>query len=275
MRIENEERLRNSKTVEQFLNTFLDLSAKEKRSILGTEVMVPQSTIFYRVRSCSSFAAGQNPQDPAQWTPPPQQKRERFNKEGENVLYVAKDPFVLGREVNLSEGEEFYLAKYICKKPFNVGSLVCQNSFAGFVIHKIAMAIHGTDSLTEAEQNLLKKYRGNVKEREFLDIACDMMSHFYLHELIPDLYDITNNLAQIVLLQKPCGIRYASAYSPFEVSGAEQIITFNGLDDGNYALTEMGYKNIEFIYAEKKINKHFDMSEIIKQFGEASKTDRK
>lgn len=269
MRFDNESRLRRSQTVEQFLDFFFELSSREKKSILGTNVATPEGTVFYRVRSKRSFKNSDDPQNPKQWTPPPKQRIGRFNLENGNVLYVSTDSFILGREVNLGEGEEYYLAKYICNKPFSVGSLVCLDSFVGFVIHKIAMAIHGADCLTEKERILLEKYRSNVQEREFTDIACDMMSHFYLHELIPNFHDVTNKLAQIVLLQNPYGIRYASSYSPFEVSGAGQIITLNGLNNGNYALTELGYKNIEFVSVEKKINKHFDMSEIIKQFGEA------
>ena len=46
--------------------------------------------------------------------------------------------------------------------------------------------------------------------------------------------------------------QYCSAYSPFEVSGAEQVITLDGCIKGNYALTEDGIQHLKWIGCERK-----------------------
>lgn len=38
-------------------------------------------------------------------------------------MYVASDPDFLEREVRVKVGEDYYLAKYKCKKAFKVGTL--------------------------------------------------------------------------------------------------------------------------------------------------------
>ena len=48
------------------------------------------------------------------------------------------------------------------------------------------------------------------------------------------------------------GIRYSSVYSPIEYSGTNQLVTLDGVEYGNYVLTQKGYENLELVSVEKK-----------------------
>ncbi|MDC7278669.1 hypothetical protein NXH64_04040 [Butyrivibrio fibrisolvens] len=52
--------------------------------------------------------------------------------------------------------------------------------------------------------------------------------------------------------KEECGIRYSSVYVPIEFSGGPQILTLDGVEYGNFVLTEKGYENIELCSVEKK-----------------------
>ena len=90
--------------------------------------------------------------------------------------------------------------------------------------------------------------------------------------MIPNLYDITNKLGKLVLKKNDNGIRYSSAFVPIELSGAKQIATLDGMEYGNYALTEKGYENIEFLSAEKKSAKKMQkLDTMITEFAKAER----
>ena len=68
------------------------------------------------------------------------------------------------------------------------------------------------------------------------------------------------------------GIRYSSVFVPFELSGASQIITLDGLGYGNYVLTQKGYKNIELSSVEKKVaGKPQELDLMITEFSKVEK----
>lgn len=68
-------------------------------------------------------------------------KQGRFNADGLSVLYIASSSEYLGREVGLEEGEEYYLAKYVCTKSFWVRTFLSTNNYGNAVMHKIAMSV--------------------------------------------------------------------------------------------------------------------------------------
>ena len=249
---EMEYRLLDCKSLSEFLTMFFGLSMNYKLSVFTKDVTITRGTEFYRVRRINS---DKDPQDPKEWEPVPAKfaNQERFNKKGESVLYVASSPDSLEREVRLKENDEYYLAKYVSKESFTVGAFLGVNNRVNTLIHKIAMSVSGSDDFTETERKLIDEYYELAKDKNLFDLSVDELASMYIYRMIPKLYDVTNRFGKLVLKKNNNGIRYSSVFVPFELSGASQIITFDGVEYGNYVLTLEGYKKIEFITAEKRI----------------------
>lgn len=266
MTIDMENQLFNCKNVSEFLTMFMGLSMKNKLSIFTNEVEIRKGTPLFRIRRTGGIT---DPHNPKEWEPTPKKyaTKGRFNEKGGSVLYVASAPDFLEREVRLKEGEEYYLAKYVCNRSFKVGSFLGEDSQVNTLIHKIAMSVNGTEGLTENELRLMDQYYEKVKKKSLVDISVDKLASLYLYRMIPDLYEATNKLGKLVLKMNDNGIRYSSVYAPIELSGFTYVITLNGIEEGNYVLTQKGYENIEFVSVEEKIGKKTqELDLLIKEF---------
>ena len=273
MTSEMENKLLSCKSLSEFLTMFFGLTMKCKLCIFSENITIKEGTEFYRIRKID---AKKNPNDPREWEPVPAEiaKQGRFNENGESVLYVASSPDSLEREVRLKENDEYYLAKYVCKESFTVGTFLGVNNQVNTLIHKIIMSVSGEDDLTETERKLIDEYFEWAKNKSLFDLSIDMLASLYIYRMIPHLYDVTNRLGKLVLKKNDNGIRYSSVFVPFELSGAPQIITFNGMDYGNYVLTQKGYRNIELASVEKKIaGKPQGLDLMITTFSKAEKED--
>ena len=273
MKNEVEAKLLKCKSINEFLAMFFGLSLKDRLSVFEEIVEIKQGAYFYRARSADGFKDS-NYKDVKEWGLAPKRlvKQGRFNRANNPVLYVASDSITLGREINLKNGEDYYIAQYKCKKDFKVGTFLGKNSLVNMLIHKIAMSIHSEKELTDEENVLIESYYKHLHIESIEGIATDMLASLYIHKLVRNLYDVTNKLGKILLMNNECGIRYSSVYAPIELSGANKIITFNDIEYGNYALTEKGYANIELINVEKQTYKDdLDMQAMIEVFSEAQK----
>ena len=97
----------------------------------------------------------------------------------------------------------------------------------------------------------------------------DYLSVFYIDRLIKNLYDVTNKIGRLILHNNENGIRYSSVFETIELSGGNTILTFDGEEHGNYALTEQGIKNIRVESIEKRIHKQeHDLSLMIEVFAQ-------
>ena len=268
---EMEYRLLSCKSLSEFLTMFYGLTMNSKMSDFTQDVTIAKGTEFYRIRQIDD---GKNPNNPREWEPVPVRfaKQGRFNETGESVLYVASTPDYLEREVRLKENEAYYLAKYVCKESFKVGSFLGVNNWVNMLMHKIAMSISGADDLYDGEKELMDEYYETVKNESLYDLSVDMLASLYIYRMIPDLYAVTNRLGKLVLKNNDSGIRYSSVYVPFELSGAPQILTFDGVEYGNYAFTQKGYKNIELVSVEKRTaGKQQGLELMIKEFSKVGK----
>lgn len=269
---EMECRLLSCKNMSEFLTMFFGLTMNHKLSVFSEEVNIAKGTEFYRIRQIDD-KKDQN--DPREWEPVPVKyaNQGRFNEKGESVLYVATTPDYLEREVRLKENDEYYLAKYVCKESFRVGSFLGVNNQVNTLIHKIAMSLAGPDDMTESEEELMDEYYEWAKNKSLFDLSVDMLASMYIYRMIPNLYDVTNRLGKLVLKKNDNGIRYSSVFVPFELSGAPQIVTFDGMEYGNYVLTQKGYKNIELSLVEKKVaGKQQGLDLMITEFSKAEKS---
>lgn len=255
MNWEVENKLLACENLNDFVAKFLGLSYKDKHSMFTQKVIVEQGREFYRARKASSFDDIQLVDDPEQWGPPPKKcikKDERFNRARERVLYVATDDLLLGREIGLKDGDEYYVAKYVNKKEFYAGTLFNSMSLCNMLLHRLVMSINNYDELSKDEADMLEDYYKNVKINSMKDLANDMLAPLYIHKIINNLYDKTNKIGNIVLDNNVNAIRYASVYMPLEYSGGVQCLTVGDASEGNYVLKGETYKNLELVGVEKK-----------------------
>lgn len=251
---ETEYKLLNCRSLAEFLTMFFGLGMKDKLSVFPLDVELKKDTYLYRIRRTNGIS---DPNNPKEWEPTPKDKAHqgRFNREGESVLYVGSDPEFLEREVRLNENEEYYLAKYVCKKTFSVGSFLGADNQVNTLIHKVAMSVFNSNDLTKRENQLIDKYYELVKNESLFELSTDMLASLFIYKMLPGLYSVTNRLGQLILRNNKNGIRYSSAFVPLELSGASEVITLDGVAFGNYVLSLEGYKNIDFVLAEKKVAK--------------------
>lgn len=245
------------------LTMYFGLGMKEKLSIFNEEISITEGTEFYRIRKVDGF---KNPDYTAlkEWGPVPKEyaKQGRFNGKGESVLYVASAPDFLEREVRIKEGEEYFLAKYKCKKAFKVGTLFGYNNLINTQLFRIAMSVAGPEDLNEKENYLIEKYYEKIKDKTWQEQTRTLLSPLYIHKILPNLYDTTNKIGRIIRQKYECGFRFFSVYFPIEFSGGSQVLTFNGTQYGNYVLTPKGCENIELVDVERKKCEHILSCEI-------------
>jgi len=267
---EREFRLLNCESISEFLSMYFGLGQKEKLSIFTEEVVVPVWSVFYRARKADGFN-NSSYKEPKAWGPVPKEiaTQGRFNKDHESVLYVASYPDSLEREIKLKEGEAYYLAKYICKKEFSVASFLGTNNYVNSILHQIAKAVSGPEELTEKEREIIDEYFEIIKESPIDRLAKDTLSSLYMYKFIPNLYDVTNRLGELLLLKNDYGFRYSSVYDPLEYSGWPVIITLDGKENGNFVLTQKGYENIELdTVEEKRCSPHGGLESFIESFAD-------
>ncbi len=261
-------RLMECKSISEFLTMFFGLGKKEKQSVFSERMFIKKGTEFFRVRRVKGFN-NSNIFDVNEWGPVPSKiaKQGRFNADGQSVLYLASSSEYLGREVGLEEGEEYYLAKYVCTKPFWVGTFLSTNNYVNALMHKITMSVADDTDLTVRERKLIEDYFEQGKLGSLCNIAVNPLASLFLHRMINNLYDVTNKLGQTVMEKEERGIRYSSVYVPIEFSGGPQILTLDGVEYGNFVLTEKGYENIELCSVEKKkYEPSEDLSKLIEVF---------
>ena len=264
---ENENKLFRCKSINEFLAMFFGYGINERLSIFDESMTIKAGRFLYRARKEDGKT---NFYDSKQWTMPPNKyvKQGRLNEEYKPILYVASDEYLCGREIGLKDGDKYYLARYKCEKDFSVGTLFCRHSMVNTILHRVVMAVK-TENLTENERITIQKYHIGEDKISIQEIFNDYLSVFYIDRLIKNLYDVTNKIGRLILHNNENGIRYASAFEPIELSGCNTILTLDGEEHGNYALTEQGIKNIKVESVEERIYKQeHDLSSMIEVFAQ-------
>lgn len=251
-RLENK-LLNESNNLKDFLTTFFELSRSEQLEFFPDKTTIYKGEYLYRARKADQNLNELNYNEPKQWGLAPREivRQGRFNSEHNPVLYVASSPDFLEDEIGLNVGDEYYLAKYKCKSTFKVGNFLTTDSRVNTLLHKIALSVNSIDYLPKETQKLINDYYNAHKNNSLIEISGDLVAPFYINRCIPDLYNWTNKLGDLLLTKNNNGIRYCSAYS-LEVSGYGLIVTMEGDKEGNFALTSEGYSNIELVSVEKK-----------------------
>ena len=248
------------------LKDFLDIFFKEvdklsmnEQKQLFNRVTIKKGTLLYRVREDN----GNDLFCSKEWGLAPKEivTQGRFNKEKEPVLYVATDNIHLGREKKLKDNQIYYESIYECKKDFEVGTLFSSMDEISIILHKLSMSIEEKNCLREEELDILETYEKNNYITDNVYSIIDLsLSPFFIHSFIDKdkLYDYTNKIGKVAINEN--GLRYASVYSAFERQIGNLVLTLDGNDKGNIALTEHGMKNIELIQITKKVyNNNVDL----------------
>lgn len=253
MKIKNTQKLLSSKNLNEFVTMFFGLSFKEKASVFTQTITIKKGTKLYRIRKDEGKDLNNEKEwiIPGDYTP----KRNRFNADGEFVLYLSTEDTIIKRECGLNKGDNYWLAEYTVTKDFEVSTLLKNNDIIARILHIILSALHNNDKLTSDEKLLLND-RVNLIDKAYLYcLSDDVIAPLYISRYIKqDVYNISNKMWLILKKKFPNGIRYNSSYlSPFEISGTKECLTFNGLDFGNLALTECAMNCVKYKRAVKKI----------------------
>ena len=254
-------------TIKEFLDTFFSEPLDMQRKIFKSPVVIKKGTELFRIRRDE----GSDLFSPSAWglAPKDKVKQGRFNKKNEPLLYVATSNNILGRELRLEEDEIYYEAKYICKKDFNVGTLLSVNGYISMLLHNVSISIENDSCLSDNELEDLEALLKIEKiENKVYSVIYNFSSPFQVYKYLNNLYDYTNKIGFSAINEN--GLRYDSVYEPFEIVGHNRVFTFNGPNNGNIVLTEKGMKNIELVNVEKKkYVKEIDLSLYFRMMKEA------
>ena len=241
-------KLLRSKNITTFLSEFFGLSVKEQLSHIGSRLIIPAGTVLYRARVLS---ADEDPASPKTWGPPPDGMRKtgRFNSKEQKVLYVATSDVWLPREINVDVGSHYHVAKFEATKDFDVLTLLKNDDPINTILHIIAMSLSKDDVLLPKEEAAIAALK-----REIIDVRDYIPAGgvFFVRNELNDLYKWTNKIFNLALLANKNGLRYCSAYLPFEISGGASCVTIAGSEYGNVALTSLGMQNIRFLSARQE-----------------------
>ena len=262
-------KLLHCKNIEEFLSMFFGLPLEFKKKVLSGNYTIPKGTILYRIMRDE----GTDYSEEKFWFCKDWKSRNngRFHMKGDFVLYVGKEEDVLIRECKLNKGDAYWIATYMVNKDFDVSSLLGNNNIILYFLHQVCMSIKEKDYLQENEykmvENYLCKYSKNVDLSKVIKNK-DILLPLYLYkELKRPLYEITYKIGNILLTTNKNGIRYASAYKPFELSGSIRSVTMCGEEYANFMLTKEGEKYLDFIDAKlKKVEDKLDISNVIEAF---------
>lgn len=263
MEIKNTQKLLSSKNLNEFVTMFFGLSFKEKASVFNQAITIKKGTKLYRIRK----DAGKDLTDEKEWiipgdyTPP----KNRFNADGEFVLYLSTDVGILPRECELNEGDDYWLAEYTVTNDFEVGILLKNNDEVAHILHLILSALHDNNKFKKDELILLEQHLSVVDPTGLNTIFSDLTAPLYLSRYIKqDIYDISNKMWIILKENFPNGIRYNSSYfSMFELSGFSKCVALGELDAGNLALTECAMNYVKYERAVKKICTYLPSLELL------------
>lgn len=250
MQEKNVNKLMSCKSINEFVSMYLGMPKLERKSVLGNRVIIKKGDKLYRARKDdgSDFSSD----NAWKLAPPKYTRKGRFNREKKPVLYVGTMEQILPREIGLKPGDKYYIAEYEVLDDIKVGSLLKQYSGITMLLHKIAMAVEDETKLTLSEKEALEKL--NIKKDEMIELAANSLSSFYIHRCISgDLYEFTNRIFDTILEDNPEGIRYASCYAPIELSGGREVLTLNGENAGNYALTSKAVDKLKVVNVTKNV----------------------
>ena len=121
---------------------YLFLNRINIRFDFGSDV-IKKGTKLYRIRDYKDNTDFSNPKE---WTPPPNQKQNRANAEGQTALYLESCETVCYLETHMKPKQQYVLATYECIEDFEVGGFLAyyrQNqllTLAGIVLNAFLIA---------------------------------------------------------------------------------------------------------------------------------------
>ena len=203
---------------------YLFLNRINIRFDFGSDV-IKKGTRLYRIRDYKDNTDFSNPKE---WTPPPNQKQNRANAEGQTALYLGSCETVCYLETHMKPKQQYVLATYECIEDFEVGGFLAyyrQNqllTLAGIVLNAFLIAPSRGDKNKELF-DYLDLHFGHIDLCNLSSIdeikktqGIVLPYKFAVLNQKENLYNITNELCKTIRDNYPNGIRYSSCYVPLE-----------------------------------------------------------
>lgn len=217
--------------------------------------VIPKGTILYRVRR---FEEGVDFSQSCQWTPPPSHPQNRANQSGQEALYLSISEETCLLETHIRENEKYVLGTYECVDDITVGGFFSPPSkdsrmlYAGIALNALLIAPSRCENNSELFA-LLDNYFGKVlpDDIQFKDVSVKhnilLPFKFAVMNQKKQLYDITNQLCDVIQEKHPDGLRYSSCYCPIET----MYISSNCY---NVVLYSTGISKVRFQNSKEKVN---------------------
>lgn len=229
--------------------------------------IIPKGTKLYRIRYYESATDFSNP---IQWKAPPHKPQNRANSEGQEALYLGSTENICLLEAHIKKGETYALGIYEVTEDIEVGGYLSEDSanmlhnWAGVILNAFLIAPSRSTRNKELFTYLDSYYGeltlGDLKnENEIIENGgLQFPLKFGVLNQREQLYNLTNQLCDILAKDTPEGIRYSSCYLPIETVGIE-------CSDFNLVLYNEGIFKVKIINHEIKTNiQDFDYTDFLK-----------
>lgn len=226
--------------------------------------IIPKGTILYRIRR---FEEGIDFSQPCQWTPPPSHPQNRANRCGQEALYLSVSEETCLLETHIRENERYVLGTYECVDDIKVGGFFSPSSkdsrmlYARIVLNALLIAPSRCENNSELFA-LLDNYFGKIMPDDIKthDISAKhnivLPFKFAVMNQRNQLYDITNQLCDVIREKYPDGLRYSSCYCPIET-------IFIASNCYNVVLYSDGIPKVRFQKSEVKTNNRSDFTSVM------------
>lgn len=226
--------------------------------------VIPKGTKLYRIRR---YEENTDFSQHCQWTPPPSRPQNRANQSGQEALYLSVSEETCILETHIKENEKYVLGTYECVDDIKVGGFVSPPSkdsrmlYAGIALNALLIAPSRCENNSELFA-LLDNYFGKVMpdDVQFDDVSTKhnilLPFKFAVMNQRNQLYDITNQLCDVIREKYPDGLRYSSCYCPIETIFIES-------NCYNVVLYSDGIPKVRFQKSEVKTNNRSDFTSVM------------
>lgn len=249
----------------ELIVNYIALDKLGLRYDFGKDFM-PKGTKLYRIRSYSPAVDFSNPY---QWNPPPDKPQNRANMKEQAALYLGSTETVCLLETHIKKGDTYALGIYEVTDDIEVGGYLSSDpknmlhEWAGMILNAFLIAPSRNDRNKELF-SYLDAYYGKLTLDDFKDInelkggALQLPMKFGVLNQLDQLYNLTNQLCNILARETPDGIRYSSCYLPLETVSIM-------CSDYNIVLYNQGISKVKFIDYEINTNiKEFNYTDLLK-----------
>ena len=201
---------------------------------------------FYRIRR---YDPNVDFSDSKQWTAPPLGSRyqNRANHKDQEALYLADSELLCLWELHIKKGDKYALATYECIDDITVSSLSYLDfsnvnlNIAAFVLNSFLMAPSRKEKENLEVFEYLDDFFGVVTPDDLKMEDGYLLSYkFGVINRKHQIYELTNQICDVLAKSTPDGIEYSSCYMPLESCGLR-------CATNNIVLYHNGIKKVKYL----------------------------